>query len=221
MDTAAGQRHPRRVHRLVLRRQRPHQRANRALLSRRDGPASERFVSRPALRPDFAVISPDDPDAMSKHLRECIDLGIPYAYDVSWQLARLLGRRDCRGVLGCRMLVVNDYEMGMITDKTGTARDRPAAGRQDCGGHPRRKRRHHLRRGRRHRFRRCCRARSWTPPAQAMPSAAACCAAWPRAGIGTLPGAWAPGGHLLPGSAGAAELCLYARRVCGALPPEL
>ena len=70
-------------------------------------------------RPDFAMISPDDPDAMNKHLRECLELSIPYAYDVSWQLARLRADEILEGVLGCRMLVVNDYEMGMITDKTG------------------------------------------------------------------------------------------------------
>ena len=69
--------------------------------------------------PDFAMISPDDPAAMSKHLRECLQLGIPYAYDVSFQLARLSADEIMEGVLGCRMLVVNDYEMGMITDKTG------------------------------------------------------------------------------------------------------
>src|SRR5258708_31253931 len=65
------------------------------------------------------MISPDDPAAMSKHLRECLQLGIPYAYDVSFQLARLSADEIMEGVLGCRMLVVNDYEMGMITDKTG------------------------------------------------------------------------------------------------------
>lgn len=70
-------------------------------------------------RPDFAVISPDDPTAMVKHLREALALGIPYAYDVSWQLARLSADEITEGVLGCRMLVVNDYEMSLIADKTG------------------------------------------------------------------------------------------------------
>ena len=70
-------------------------------------------------QPDFALISPDDPAAMSKHLRECLALGINYAYDVSWQLARLSAEEIMEGVLGCSMLVVNDYEMSLITDKTG------------------------------------------------------------------------------------------------------
>jgi adenosine kinase len=70
-------------------------------------------------RPDFAFISPDDPAAMAQHLRECLELRIPYAYDVSWQLARLSADEIVEGVLGCRMLVVNDYEMSLIGDKTG------------------------------------------------------------------------------------------------------
>lgn len=72
-------------------------------------------------QPDFAIISPDDPRAMAQHLRECIDLNIPYAYDVSWQLARLTPDEIHEGVTHCRMLVVNDYEMSLIADKTGIA----------------------------------------------------------------------------------------------------
>jgi adenosine kinase len=62
---------------------------------------------------------------MTKHLRECQELGIPYAYDVSWQLARLPADEILEGVLGCRMLVVNDYEMSLITDKTGVGETDP------------------------------------------------------------------------------------------------
>jgi adenosine kinase len=76
-------------------------------------------------RPDFALISPDDPQAMSMHLQECLALGIPYAYDVSWQLARLSADEIMEGVLGSAMLVVNDYEMGLITDKTGLVETDP------------------------------------------------------------------------------------------------
>jgi adenosine kinase len=77
-------------------------------------------------KPDFAMISPDDPDAMKKHVRECLELGIAYAYDVSWQLARLSGDEIRAGVLGCKMLAVNDYEMSLIADKTGLTETDPA-----------------------------------------------------------------------------------------------
>lgn len=89
------------------------------------GYASRTSFSDLAQRPDFAMISPDDPAAMAKHLRECLDQGIPYAYDVSWQLARLPAEEIVEGVLGCYMLVVNDYEMSMITDKTGITETDP------------------------------------------------------------------------------------------------
>jgi adenosine kinase len=83
------------------------------------GHAAEVSFASLGYRPDFAMISPDDPDAMNKHMRECLGMGIPYAYDVSFQLARLSADAIMEGVLGCAMLVVNDYEMGLITDKTG------------------------------------------------------------------------------------------------------
>lgn len=75
--------------------------------------------------PDLAMISPDDPMAMTKNVRECIELGIPYAYDVSWQLARLTPEEIAEGVLHCRMLIVNDYEMSLIMDKTGISEQDP------------------------------------------------------------------------------------------------
>jgi adenosine kinase len=88
--------------------------------------ASEVSFRELPYRPDFAMISPDDPAAMHQHLRECLELGIPYAYDVSWQLARLSAAEIREGVLGCRMLIVNDYEMSLIQDKTGISETHPA-----------------------------------------------------------------------------------------------
>lgn len=76
-------------------------------------------------KPDLAMISPDDPSAMTKNVRECLALGIPFAYDVSWQLARLSQEEILEGVLNCRMLIVNDYEMSLITDKAGIVEQDP------------------------------------------------------------------------------------------------
>lgn len=78
-----------------------------------------------SFKPDLAMISPDDPAAMTKNVRECLELGIAYAYDVSWQLARLTREEILEGVLHCRMLIVNDYEMSLITDKTGIVEQDP------------------------------------------------------------------------------------------------
>ncbi len=68
---------------------------------------------------DLAIISPNDPEAMRQYPRECKQLGIPYIYDPSQQIIRLMGEDLCKGIQGCKMLIVNDYEFGMIRNKTG------------------------------------------------------------------------------------------------------
>jgi adenosine kinase len=76
-------------------------------------------------RPDLVVISPNDPAAMEMYVRECLALGTPYVYDVSFQLVRLAPAEIEAGLLGCAMVVINDYEMGLITQKTGLVEDDP------------------------------------------------------------------------------------------------
>ena len=70
---------------------------------------------------DLAIISPNAPSAMVKYARECLDLGIPYIYDPSQQIIRLSGGELLEGTRGARMLIVNEYEFGMIKSKTGLA----------------------------------------------------------------------------------------------------
>ncbi|MBI4770310.1 MAG: carbohydrate kinase family protein, partial [Chloroflexi bacterium] len=77
-----------------------------------------RFADLP-VRPDLAVISPNDPAAMVAYVRECHALGIPYLYDPSQQVVRVEGDVLREGIAGCELLVVNDYELGMIERKTG------------------------------------------------------------------------------------------------------
>jgi adenosine kinase len=67
----------------------------------------------------IAVISPNDPRAMVKYVRECQELGIPYVYDPSQQIVRLEGKDLVEGARGAEVLVVNDYEFGMMCRKTG------------------------------------------------------------------------------------------------------
>lgn len=74
-------------------------------------------------KPDLVVISPTAPDAMCKFVRECKELGWRYVYDPSQQLARAT-RDDVRdGVDGAWMLVVNDYECGLIDKMLGWGED--------------------------------------------------------------------------------------------------
>ena len=68
---------------------------------------------------DLAIVSPNDPEAMRKYPRECQELGIPYIYDPSQQIIRLMGNDLCAGITGCRMLIVNEYEFEMVRQKTG------------------------------------------------------------------------------------------------------
>jgi adenosine kinase len=67
---------------------------------------------------DIAVISPNAPAAMVKYARECQELGIPYIYDPSQQIIRLTGEELLAGTRWARLLIVNEYEFGMIRNKT-------------------------------------------------------------------------------------------------------
>jgi adenosine kinase len=68
---------------------------------------------------EITIISPNAPAAMVKYPRECQELGIPYIYDPSQQIIRLSGEELLEGSRGAKMLVVNEYELGMIKNKTG------------------------------------------------------------------------------------------------------
>ena len=70
-------------------------------------------------KPEIAVISPNDPEAMKKYVKECAELNIPYLYDPSQQVVRLNAEELEGGIHHCRMLFCNDYEFGLIKDKTG------------------------------------------------------------------------------------------------------
>lgn len=68
---------------------------------------------------DIAIISPNDPEAMIQHVRECQELNIPYIYDPSQQTIRLGGDSLLEGIRGAVMFIANEYEFGMVQRKTG------------------------------------------------------------------------------------------------------
>lgn len=70
-------------------------------------------------RADLVVISANDPDAMSKYVRECRELGIPYLYDPSQQVVRIDGATLREGVEGAYSLFVNEYEYQLLQKHTG------------------------------------------------------------------------------------------------------
>lgn len=63
---------------------------------------------------DFAVISPNDPKAMVNFAKECQALKIPYMFDPGMQLPRLSDQDLKTGIEGAKILIGNDYEIGMI-----------------------------------------------------------------------------------------------------------
>ncbi len=67
----------------------------------------------------LAIISPNAPPAMHKYACECQELGIPYIYDPSQQIVRLSGDELLNGMRSAKMLIVNEYEFGLIKSKTG------------------------------------------------------------------------------------------------------
>lgn len=75
----------------------------------------------------LALICPSDPTAMRQHAGECRELGIPFVYDPSQQVARLGGDDLLAGLEGASMLIGNEYELGVIEKKTGLSEAELAA----------------------------------------------------------------------------------------------
>ncbi len=74
-------------------------------------------------RPDLVLIGADDPEAMVNHTRACRGAGIDFAADPSQQLARLDGETARDLVVGAKYLFTNEYEWGLLKQKTGLSDD--------------------------------------------------------------------------------------------------
>ncbi|KXO89565.1 carbohydrate kinase family protein [Tsukamurella pseudospumae] len=73
---------------------------------------------------DLVVIGANDPAAMSLHSAQCREAGIPFAADPSQQLARLNGEEARALVEGAKFLFTNEYEWGLLQQKTGVSAER-------------------------------------------------------------------------------------------------
>jgi adenosine kinase len=67
----------------------------------------------------FAIISPNDPGAMVQYAEECRTLGIKFIFDPGQQCARMSGDELRDGVTGATIVIVNDYELELVRQKTG------------------------------------------------------------------------------------------------------
>ncbi len=68
---------------------------------------------------DLVVVSPNDPGAMLRHTAECREAGTPFAADPSQTLTFLDGAAIRSLVEGATYLFTNEYEAGLVRDKTG------------------------------------------------------------------------------------------------------
>ena len=72
---------------------------------------------------DLVVVSPNDPGAMLRHSAECREAGIPFAADPSQTLTFLDGDSIRLLVDGATYLFTNEYEAGLVAEKTGWSDD--------------------------------------------------------------------------------------------------
>jgi len=69
----------------------------------------------------LAIIAPNDPGAMVQYAEECRTLGIRHIFDPGQQCARMSGDELRDGVIGATIVIVNDYELELLRQKTGLA----------------------------------------------------------------------------------------------------
>jgi adenosine kinase len=67
----------------------------------------------------FTIISPNDPAAMTQYAEECRTLEIPFIFDPGQQCARMSGEALLDGLRGAAVLILNDYELELLKQKTG------------------------------------------------------------------------------------------------------
>jgi adenosine kinase len=67
----------------------------------------------------LTIIAPNDPAAMMQYAEECRALGIRFIFDPGQQCARMSGDELADGLTGADILIVNDYELELIRQKTG------------------------------------------------------------------------------------------------------
>ena len=73
---------------------------------------------RTAGQVDLAIISPNDPGAMTQYADECRTLGVRFIFDPGQQCARMSGEELMDGLTGAEVIVCNDYELELLRQKT-------------------------------------------------------------------------------------------------------
>ncbi len=79
-------------------------------------------VSKLDPRQTIMIVSPGNFEDMVKYPRLCKDKGIDYILDPGQSLPMWDGKDLIQSIDGCRMLIVNDYELDLVMNKTGLAK---------------------------------------------------------------------------------------------------
>jgi adenosine kinase len=81
------------------------------------------FRTVAGLSDGLVIISPNDPGAMVQYAEECTTMGTRYIWDPGQQCARMDGSQLADGVNGAFMVIVNDYELLLLRQKTGMSEE--------------------------------------------------------------------------------------------------
>ncbi len=66
----------------------------------------------------IVVVAPHDPKAMKRQVQECRDWGLRLMYDIGQQVSNLPGDEMREGVNAAEILILNDYELAVLSKKT-------------------------------------------------------------------------------------------------------
>jgi adenosine kinase len=69
----------------------------------------------------IVVVSPHDPKAMRRQVKECKDWGLRLCYDIGQQVSNLPGEEMAEGIDAAEVLILNDYEMSVLSNKSGVS----------------------------------------------------------------------------------------------------
>lgn len=81
--------------------------------------AAELHVSDTVPDPGALLVGPNAPDAMEQLVRECREAGVRFVYHPAHQLPHLDAASLVENARGAWMLIGNDYEIGLIQERTG------------------------------------------------------------------------------------------------------
>ena len=74
-------------------------------------------------KPDFVIISPNDPQAIIKQANECRELNFPFMIDMGMQLPALEPEQIRQILSSAKILIGNDYEIDLLKSKASLTQE--------------------------------------------------------------------------------------------------